>query len=505
MTLALNMTKHFYILILLLLLFQGNLFGQDDHNLPDPPLFNLLDINQSSRNVELFWSPLPNVSGYVIYRKNEISGLYIAIDSMFNPLASSYIMPLTQSGSSFYSEYFRIASRDTTGGKNRTSILSNILNTIYATVSMDTCKNLIKIKWNHYPSYPDPVVHYTVLQSISNGPFSEISSLSPDIDSLQISDFEANTPYCFVVRAHLKSGKLSGSNKSCILTKMQRPPKWINADYATVNNDKKIELSFHIDPLSEIKTFSLERKTGNTGNFSQIAQFTISAPSISYVDNKADIREINYYRLAALNNCGITVIWSNPASNIVLACDQNGDEIRLAWNSYRGWTGGISSYKLFTNTGDGFKEIETISPDDTLFIIKYSDIMYDVTGNEVCFILKALEGSNPYSDPGESSSPAVCIPASVVITVPDIFTPDGNGINDLFSPVLSFTPDEYYLLITDLRRRKVFESRNFNDKWDGRINGSSLPGGVYLWLLETRAPGGEKMTRSGTVTIVFNR
>lgn len=474
--------------------------GQTDSIRPLAPVLDFVTVNQPTGNVEIFWQPSssPDVAGYVIYLYNNNEG-YV-LDTLKSPDATYYLR--TGSGTSYYSESFVVAALDTAGN---ISPLSNSLNTIYAETEIDSCNKKLVIKWNSYKSNPVRVSKYLILVSADGSQFSVAGEVSPETNTLIIDDFESDTRYCFIVRALLDNEKVSGSNSDCLVTKMERPPEWINADYATVNNDNKIELSFHIDPLSEIKIFRLERKTGKTGNFSQIAQFTISTPSISYIDNNADISEINYYRLAALNNCGIPVTWSNPSANIVLACDQNGDEIRLAWNSYRGWTGGISSYKLFTNTGDGFKEIETISPDDTLFIIKYSDIMYDVTGNEVCFMVKASEVSNPYTDPGESSSPAVCIPASVVITVPDIFTPDGNGINDLFSPVLSFTPDEYYLLITDLRRRKVFESRNFNNKWDGRVNGSSLPGGVYLWLLETRVPGGEKITRSGTVTIVFNR
>ncbi len=492
------------IILSIIFIFTSDAFSQESCTNPLPPILSSVTFQPETDTVEMVWalSPSPDVEAYIIngFEPLNANPDFYPIDTIFKPDATNYRFKSTLPGS--FSIQYNISAWTSPDCESQSL---NIINTIFCRSEFDTCRKEILISWNPYPDYPKCVLEYNVLAYVNESILYKSYKASSQSHSLIISDFEADSKYCFVVEAVLEGGGFSSSNKSCLFTKMQRPPKWINADYATVNNDKKIELSFHIDPLSEIKTFRLERKTGNTGNFSQIAQFTISAPSVSYVDNKADISEINYYRLAALNNCGITVIWSNPASNIVLACDQNGDEIRLAWNSYRGWTGGISSYKLFTNTGDGFKEIETISPDDTLFIIKYSDIMFDVTGNEVCFILKALEGSNPYSDPGESSSPAVCIPASVVITVPDIFTPDGNGINDLFSPVLSFTPDEYYLLITDLRRRKVFESRNFNDKWDGRINGSSLPGGVYLWLLETRAPGGEKMTRSGTVTIVFNR
>jgi len=41
---------------------------------------------------------------------------------------------------------------------------------------------------------------------------------------------------------------------------MVRPPEWINADQATVNNDNKIAVSFTVDPLSEITNFKLERE-----------------------------------------------------------------------------------------------------------------------------------------------------------------------------------------------------------------------------------------------------
>ncbi len=58
-------------------------------------------------------------------------------------------------------------------------------------------------------------------------------------------------------------GQFSTSNKSCLSTKMQRPPDWINADYATVNAENKIYLSFTVDPDSEINILVSERRTGH--------------------------------------------------------------------------------------------------------------------------------------------------------------------------------------------------------------------------------------------------
>ncbi len=131
--------------------------------------------------------------------------------------------------------------------------------------------------------------------------------------------------------------------------------------------------------------------------------------------------------------------------------------------------------------------------------------MNEVTGTEICFMIKAYEASNPYSEPGVSSSSVVCIPATENVTVPNTFTPDGNLINDYFRPVMSFTPSGYHLLITDLRRKVLFETRDHEDEWDGMFNGIRVPEGVYLWFLKVGTPAGKTISLTGTVTVIDNR
>jgi gliding motility-associated-like protein len=476
--------------------------GQPDTIGPIKPVLKLVNVDHLTGNVEIFWekSPSPDVFYYVVYlyQKDEMVGF--PLDTIYDISETNYTR--TNSGSSFYSESFVIQALDSV--KNF-STFSNALSTIYTEAGLDSCNTKLEIKWNSYSSDPVRVLNYSVLNSVDGGPFSEVAQLTADKTNFIIDDFDTDKRYCFIVKADLENGQISGSNKVCLLTKMQKPPQWINADFATVRDDNKIELSFSVDPLSEINSYRIERKTGNDGDYEQIHQFTSSDKSLSYIDNKADISKINYYRIAALNNCGTPVTYSNICSNIVLSVFQNSGEIKLEWNAYREWTGGIGSYRLYANPGDGFTEIETISPDDTVIIMNYRDIMYEVSGDEICFILKAFEASNPYGEPGESSSRAVCVQAEINIIIPDTFTPDGNGINDLFFPVFSFTPEEYYLLITDLRRRKIFETRNFMDKWDGRFNGALMPEGAYLWMLKIRTPSGDTITKSGTLTLIFNR
>jgi hypothetical protein len=197
-----------------------------------------------------------------------------------------------------------------------TSIFSNVINSIFEEVSIDTCKKKIMVSWNSYPSFPEKVTAYTVLMSADGGNYTETGNINAGDTTFILDDFTIDAEYCFVVRANLENGTNSTSNKICISTKMQRPPQWINADQATLDSDGKVALSFTIDPLSEIRHFSLERKTGTTGIFQEISRPVSVNGSVFYTDLQADTNVINYYRLSAINSCNLPVTVSNIASNI---------------------------------------------------------------------------------------------------------------------------------------------------------------------------------------------
>ncbi len=494
------MSKHYlYFWFIVLILFTLRANGQPDIEPPVAPSLTLVTVNYLTGDVEISWSlsSSPDVTGYIVYLYKNDEGY--SIDTLYNPQATYYLR--TGSGTSFFSESFVVAAFDSAGN---TSPLSNALGTIYSEAVIDTCNKRIEISWNSYVSFPKQVLSYSVLCSIDNGSFTKIGETTGEETNFTVTGFITNLQYCFVVRAELEGGLVSGSNKTCVLTKMQQTPEWINADYATVKPDNSIELSFTIDPGSEIRTLQVERKSGSSGNFQWIAQLPPASGPLIYTDNKAYISHVNYYKASVVNNCKNPVATSNISSNMVLALSMDGNNVLLRWNSYRKWMGNVNNYKIFADTGHGWDEKATVGPGDTIFLINYSDLMYDITGDEICFMVRATEEFNPHGITGESQSSGACLPIVERITVPDIFTPDDNGINDFFRPILSFSPSDYHLIITDLRRKTVFETRDFNSEWDGKLDGNHLPEGTYLWFLKVRSPSGKNLSDSGTVVIVSN-
>jgi gliding motility-associated-like protein len=488
------------ILMILLFLLSVAASCQVDTDPPDPPVLNLLTIQPASGKPELFWSKSPSsdVAGYVIYYYRNGEGH--ALDTIRDVNATSYIN--NGSASQFLIESYVIAAIDTAGN---ISPLSNALNTIFPQIKSDSCKSLINVTWNSYPSYPKSVTGYTIQISENGGPYTDAGSVDAGTFSFDVTGIKPAVIYCISVKAVLEGGSYALSVIKCRQVQMERAPDWINADYATVNDNKSISLSFTIDPLSEIKTFWINRKRLADNTFLSFTNTELVNNSIIYTDQSAKTTERYIYWLMAINKCGIPSANSNVGGNILLEISANEDIVNLRWNSYTKWNGGVSSYSLFMNTGNGFSLKSVFTQADTVCAIDYHDIMYEVSDTGVCFYIESEEIPNQFGITGTSRSNTVCIEGTEKITVPNAFTPDNDNLNDLFRPVLSFTPAEYQLIITDRQNNKLFESSDHLQSWDGTKGGSPLPRDVYLWYLKVKTPSGKIISKTGTISIVKTR
>jgi gliding motility-associated-like protein len=469
------------------------------------PVLTSVSVQPETGKTEFTWilSQSPDIDAYILYSYKGIDGL--PIDTVWDPAATSHTISNTApkySSVSYVVAAYRLSS--VPGMQGCVSPLSNVLSTIFCEADVDTCNKKVNVLWNRYTSESQAVISYSIMLSINGGEYNEEAVTAPADTSIAVNNFVTDANYCFYVRADLEDGSFSTSNKACVLTRMQRPPGWINADYASVNADSKINISFSVDPESEITHFLLERKTGQTGTFGSLAQLESNNGSILYTDAQAAVNVTNYYRLSAINSCKNPITLSNIASNMVLILKSNGNELNLSWNSYREWLGMVSEYKLFIDTGNGFVEKAVIGANDSLYTLDYKNIMYEVAASDICMYISASEISNPYGIAGQSFSSKVCMEPIEVVTVPNIFTPNNDFINDLFKPVLSFIPTNYHLIISEQHGSVLFETRDYNESWDGTRKGSIQPDGICLWFLKVTTPSGKHLSRSGTVTILKN-
>ena len=89
------------------------------------------------------------------------------------------------------------------------------------------------------------------------------------------------------------------------------------------------------------------------------------------------------------------------------------------------------------------------------------------------------------------------------VFMPNAFTPNGDGINDVFKPKFECTSKDYHLKIFDRYGRIIFESSQASEGWNGNIRDGQLPTGVYVWMMEYRNPNNQQLFRkNGTVTLI---
>ncbi|MFC2128316.1 gliding motility-associated C-terminal domain-containing protein [Bacteroidota bacterium] len=86
------------------------------------------------------------------------------------------------------------------------------------------------------------------------------------------------------------------------------------------------------------------------------------------------------------------------------------------------------------------------------------------------------------------------------LEIPTAFTPNGDGINDLWLIKNSELYPAIKVLVYNSSGQEVYNSRGYTDPWNGRSRGSLLPTNTYYYFIDL-ANGMERL--SGSVTIIL--
>ena len=104
-------------------------------------------------------------------------------------------------------------------------------------------------------------------------------------------------------------------------------------------------------------------------------------------------------------------------------------------------------------------------------------------------------------------SQVVTIVEDVVVYIPNAFTPNGDGVNDLFGPVVEgISTEKFSFIIFDRWGGILFETNKVGDPWNGSFGGSGeepVASGVYAWKLVAKsAYSGKRVDLIGHVSLL---
>lgn len=91
------------------------------------------------------------------------------------------------------------------------------------------------------------------------------------------------------------------------------------------------------------------------------------------------------------------------------------------------------------------------------------------------------------------------------LLVPNTFTPNADGLNDILKPIYYGNPGALQLISFRIYNRYgllLFSTRNLNEGWNGNHKGKAVPNGAVVWILEYINHTGTKIQKKGSTILL---
>lgn len=165
------------------------------------------------------------------------------------------------------------------------------------------------------------------------------------------------------------------------------------------------------------------------------------------------------------------------------------------------------------------KPFITLNPSEQILAGTNVTLNPTVTGNIISYKWEPAEGLNDANSQFPVASPAVTttykltvttdqgchndasVTVTVVnhITIPNTFTPNADGYNDLWAIKYLDAYTNCQVSVYNRNGGLVYQSKGYNTAWNGTSGGKPLPAGVYYYIIDLKDG---KQPLSGNVTII---
>jgi len=88
------------------------------------------------------------------------------------------------------------------------------------------------------------------------------------------------------------------------------------------------------------------------------------------------------------------------------------------------------------------------------------------------------------------------------IYIPNSFTPNGDGINDTFG-ITGEAIKDFTMEVYNRWGQVIFQSKSYNDRWDGTFDGVKAPQGTYVYRVTAMGITGKRTTKDGSVNVIY--
>lgn len=503
---------------------------------PPPQNLTATAVNQ---NIELQWekSICPNASGYKIYRKNTYTG---------------YIPSTCQTGVPAYTGYKEIATLnsindtsfvDDNNGQGMPQGFSHcyMVTAIFpdgaesypsleACASVDRDKPLltkvsvnttdpssgeIALEWSKPPyidnAYPGPY-RYLIYRAVDTTTNWALIDSTASVNDTSYTDVNLNTEssrYFYRIEFY----QVSPSQR----IKVSESPYASSVFLELDPGDEKMTLNMNFDVSWNNDAFTIFRKDPGSAVFDSIT----TVYQKTYVDTGLENSKTYCYKVKTIGsysangiinplenmsqeNCAQPKDIEAPcAPNLVVTVNCLDVANKLRWNNpNNSCASDVASYDIYYRQevqGNFVAIHSTNSPEDTTYIHQKVNT---IAG---CYQVVAVDSSGNQSKP--SNEVCVNVDSCDIYRLPNVFTPNGDGSNDLFTPFPYDFVESVDMTIYSRWGNIVYQTNDPDINWDGKHQGTDneCAEGVYYYVCEVyqqTLEGKEKVILSGAVHLL---
>ena len=479
---------------------RSNIFSAVFRDTEPPPIPGLdsVSINPNTGDVILGWneSSAADARGYVIYKV--LPSINDTLDFVFGKENITYIDrsfdPCTETRS------YALASMDSCGNISPGSYDIPQRTILFNEVDFDPCLLENTLSWTPYINMNPPLAGYRVYLSIDGDPFALLSILTANNTTFLHEGLLPGHRYEYFIRAFSSGNTVTSTSCYRELTTWQyRQPVENDMANASVFDNEGVALTLWPDNSAFVPQMMIYRSSEASGPWYLIDSLPLSGEEEAYFDDlTAEVNQRSYYyRTSLIDSCGNEVLPSGEYRTIFLQGEKSGSQTNeLSWNAFGGWPSGVSEYIILRALDDGgYSQAGSVAGS----VQTYTDDVATLQGDfsSLSYIVQAVHAA----DVRTSYSNSITFDYQPNIYLPNAFTP--GGLNPEFRPVGTFAQfEEYRMDIFSRWGEMIFSSEDFGRGWDGMLNGSPAPAGVYVCLVSYRSGTGETNTIKSTFVLI---
>ena len=488
------------VLLLLIFMFPLGLQAQ----LPDIPDLIVVTVDHSDDGVWIRWEPSEygDIARYHLWK--DTPGGFVLLFS-FN--ASTFEYKHMTSG--LENLAYAVVAEDSLG--NYSVFQDNVHKAVDVRAEFDLCTESNIIDWTPYMGWEGEISGYRVFGGLLGSPMLELDFVPASTNSYIHPDVDANSSYTYYIETININGITSLSPIDSVYTTYPAAPSYLTIDHVSVLDGSTVEIKYSADIAGPVTSFRLLRRSNPSTPFLEVDTYWNIMSSPQLVQDQVSTNNVSFqYKMESVfqpAGCGssITISESNHGNNILLSNTFNDPMITLNWTPYESYEPGLAGYIIQRKIdGNDFADLATVGPMTTQWQETIQSLINGYQPGEVQYRVIAL--SNPHSGGIEeqSISNITTVLVETQMQVPNAFTPNSNDINAEFRPLMDFAPKEYLMIIIDRGGRKMFETTDQEEGWDGRFQGGSyVDEAVYVYYIQYTDYTGLFRTFTGNVTVLY--